>query len=67
VCAALLDQPLLKGVIALGGERLLGMEGVEPGTPTATEHAVVPLDEARECVPDIRSERLDHAVRHGSP
>src|SRR6266511_5099514 len=48
VCAALLDQPLLEGVVVLGGERLLGMEGVKPGAPTATEHTVVPLDKPRE-------------------
>src|SRR5512132_199270 len=65
VCTALLDQPLLEGAVALGRERLLGMEGVEPGAPTATEHTVVPLDEPRECIPGIRIERLDHVVRHG--
>src|SRR4029453_6070996 len=65
VSAALLDQPLLEGTVALGCERLLGMEGVEPGAPTATEHTVVPLDEPRECVPGIRIERLDYVVRHG--
>src|SRR4030095_15943176 len=67
VCAALLAKPFLESAVACGGERLLGMEGVEPGAPTATEHTIVPLDEPRECVPGSRIERLEHVVRHGVP
>src|SRR4029453_18316103 len=61
-CAPLLDQLLLEGAVALGRERLLGMEGVEPGAPTATDHTVVPLDEPRECVP---RRRAAHVLRSG--
>jgi hypothetical protein len=62
--AAFLDQPLLEGTVALGRERLLAVEGVEPGTPTAAEYAVVPLDEPRECFPRIHIERRHHVLRH---
>ena len=55
VCSILLDQLLLERVIALCRERLLGVEGVEPGAPTPTEHTVVPLDESGERVPGIHS------------
>src|SRR4029453_11680497 len=62
-CAPLLDQLLLEGAVALGRERLLGMEGVEPGAPTATDHTVVPLDEPRECVPRRRAAHVPRSGR----
>jgi hypothetical protein len=58
VCPILRDQPLLERVVALRGERLLGVEGMEPGAPTPTEHTVVPLDEIGERVPSIHGEGL---------
>jgi hypothetical protein len=60
---------LLEGAVALGRERLLGMEGVEPGAPTATDHTVVPLDEPRECalVGELRMFRVPVVVGGGTP
>src|SRR5262249_27207031 len=64
VCPILFDEPFFERLIALSGERLLGVEGVEPGAPTAAEHTVVPLDEPGERVPSVRTEGLDPVVPH---
>ncbi len=66
VCAALLDQPLLEGVVALRGERLLGVQGVEPGAPAAAEHTVVPLDEALNASQVVGSSGLTTSSGAGS-